>query len=215
MGKIIGSIVLMLVVIGLLLGFTFYKYKNPSDLKADADFEDESYDAESGTTSLTCEVEIKNPNHKFGRMVTDFAYVISFKGSDGMTLREERINPLQSINSEDYEAELVFGNGGDYPAIEGKVAKVSVSVTDVAYENISRYRLTMGESKYEDELYTVIIFCFSAVLLFWSVSLDFFLPFPEGAFKSIFRSISMVFLASLGYWSFTQGFVPLLIALLA
>lgn len=215
MGKILSSIVIMLVVIAGMCGFTVFKYKNPAELKTEVAIHENEYDADANLSTVTCKVGVKNNNYKYGRVITDFTYVVRFKGEDGLTLHEVAVDPDQVIQKDDYVAEMKFGAEGDYPALSGKVSKVEVEVLSFEYENTVRYRDSVGQERYDETKGNLILYFVCTVVIFWSFAIDVVLPFPDGTVRTILRFVYMMLLFGAGSVTFYSGIAPVLISLLA
>lgn len=215
MGRLIASFLLTIVVLAGLCGFGYFRYNNPVELKGDVDVTDINYDSATDTSTFTCKVDVKNPNYDFGLQTTEFSYIVTFRGKNGLTLHEIVVKPDATIGKEAYSVELSFGADGDYDAVKGEVKKAEIHITSASYENASRYRMANGGEKYETKLVWHIVWVVSMVLLCLAFFLTLFTLFEGGILRTIFDILICIGYIALGYNAFINGAMPIIVALLA
>lgn len=213
MRKILVCFLLAILLVGGLGVFAYHRYNNPVELKASVGLGQEQFDGTSST--FQCNVNIKNKNYDFGLVATDFTYIVTFRGKDGLTLHEVLITPDVDICEEDYTVTLTFGEGGDYEAIAGEVKKAEIRIESASYENSSVYRVANGGEKYELKLVWHIIECVLTLVFAFCVFLEFAVLFDDGWVRMLLRGLLITAYLVWTYTSFLAGPMAFIIPLLA
>ena len=205
MGKVIICFLVSILLLAGFCGIGYYGYTHPREMDTDVKVTSSTYSEDTQTSTLTCEVTIKNKNYDFGLTATDFSYIICFKGAKDKTLHEVLVEPNAIIEKENYTAEFTFADGQLYDAVPGEVKKVEIRMVDASYENASKYRVENGGEKYDTKLIWLIGYTLATFLFLFTFCISVATNSDGGFFKTIFQYAMLIFYGICAYTTFFQG----------
>ena len=134
-GLVLGLFLNLLMAGGEILFYLKFKWT----ATVDADNGSISYNEGSNASSFDVAVKLTNNKGSIGYTATSTTYKLIFKDKSENIVGEQTVVYNEPIGMFVKKLNVTFGEGGDYPAVTGKVAKVNAEIVDVTFENTAKH----------------------------------------------------------------------------
>lgn len=159
----LGFLVVTAIFVGLQCVF-YFNSKHKTTLEIN--LTETVYNEVSNVTDITASISIGNSAHIAGHTISAFKYKLTFKNEAGEIVDERIFDGEGAIESDEYEATLVFGDGGTLPAINGKVSTAELSLAEAEYMNSADYyEMVEGKPVKDSFLFRIVLYIGVYVLL--------------------------------------------------
>ena len=134
-GLIFGIVLNILMMVGEVF---LYKYWGKTVTSQVSEFNGVTYNETTNTSSFNLKVKFTNNSGSIGKTATSTTYVLAFKDKNGTILGEKTLVMEDDIGIKITTIDVSFGDGMQYPAVEGKISTVTATTIDVVYENSAK-----------------------------------------------------------------------------